>query len=567
MAVTITDNRTVVDEADATTGWTSSSGTPTVFTTAPDPVESTACLGIQVSNATEEIYHTITTDNLTNSLVYVWMLPGGVLDTTANGGIQVILGDGTDRVGYHVGGSNGAGFRHDDGPVVWQCFVIDTSTLPANLTTFAGNAGNLTLTTITQIGGAFKTLAKSVGGVENCFNDILFYGNGGLTITGGGVGTEGRFIEIAERDRSTADHPGTGVASATGGAYGICRELGADLIGLQGPLTFGDSAGTSSVRFADSGQTVVFEDRGIGTDKYGITITGNATGTTSFVLGNKSGASTGADGCSLIVPTGVGGFFRAQSPNIDSCALYGCTLSGFTNGVTFSSNLLTAPKHEVFSSSFVGCGLITIGEVVFKNNNIASATDSAAALVSSTVNISDLTFTSAGSNTGIRIDSAGTYDFTNIFFNGYNDSTGSNLNPGSGSLNAAVWNNSGGAVTINVSGGSVPSVRNSTGSTTTVLATVTLTLTGMKDNTEVRIYNSVDNTPPYTAPTELAGIENAVTGTTDNRSFSFTATPATTIYIRTFNTNWIADDIVFTVPSTNAEIPIAQRRDRVYTNP
>ena len=313
MAVTITDLRTVVDEADATTGWSSSNGV-SVFTSAPNPVESTGSLGTQVSNATEEAYHVFTAADLTDTLVYVWMLPGGVLDTTTAGGVQLVLGDGTDRAGFHVGGSDGAGFRHDDGPVVWQCFVVDTGSLPGTSTTFAGGgAGSLNANTLSEIGAAFKTLAKSVGGVENCFVDIMFYGNSGLRITGGGTGTEGKFLEIAVRDRSEADHPGTGVASATGGAYGVIRELGADLFGLQAPLEFGDSAGTGSLDFEDTGQTIVFEDRGIATNKYGITVTGNATGTTSFILGTRDGIGQGSDGCSLITPVGVGAFLTASS--------------------------------------------------------------------------------------------------------------------------------------------------------------------------------------------------------------------------------------------------------------
>jgi len=569
MAVTILDNRTVVDEADAITGWTSSTGTPTVFTTAPDPVESTACLGIQVSTATEDIYHTLPAGaDLTDTLVYVWMLPGGVLDTTVNGGIQIYLGDGTNAAGYHVGGSNGAGFRHDDGPVVWQCFAIDTGNLPANNTTLAGGgAASLVVTSIDDIGGVFKTLAKSVGGQENCFIDILFYGNDGLTITGGGTGTEGKFLEIAQRDRSTADHVIT--PSATSGAYGICRELGADLIGLQGPLTFGDSGGTGSIDFADSGQTVVFEDRGFATNKYYMKVTGNATGTTAFNLGVRTSATTGARGCSLVVPAGVGGEFRASSPNIDSCGLYGCTLNGFTNGITFSDDVTNAPNHEIFSTGFTGNGEIVIGNTTFKNNSIAGTTDSAATSMISATNVSDLTFTNAGGNdVGIRIDSSGTYDFTNIIFNGYSDSTGSNLNVGSGALNAAVWNNSGGAVTINVIGGDTPSVRNGVGATTIVNNNISITVTNMKDNTEVRVYltSTLDTTPPYATPTEVAGIENATAGTTDARTFTFSVAAGTGLTIRTFNENWIADDITIT-PTSSQDVQVSQRLDRVFSNP
>lgn len=512
MAVTITDLRTVVDESDATTGWSSSNGVA-VFTSAPDPVESTGSLGTQVSNATEEMYHTFTAADLTDTLVYVWMLPGGVLDTTTNGGVQLVMFDGTDRAGYHVGGSDTAGFRHDEGPVFWQCFVIDTASLPANNTTFAGSgAGAMTFTNITGIGSAFKTLAKSVGGVENCFVDIMFYGNDGLRITGGGTGTEGKFLEIAQRDRSTADHPGTNVASATGGAYGVIRELGSDLFGLQAPLQFGDSAGTGSVDFEDTGQTVIFEDRGIGTNKYGITVTGNATGTTSFILGTRTGIGTGSDGCSLVTPTGVGAFFTASSANIDTLGIYDCSISGFTQGVTFTTDGTAGPNHEIFASTFSGCSQITIGTTEFKNNTISGTTSTgtaeAAVLMNSTTNVSDLTFISGGTGHAIEIsDSTNSpFSISGFDFQGYATTSG-------GTGNEVIVNTSGNPITINVTdttGTVTVDTTNSTG-TVTIVQNVSITITVVDTDTNpiqgavVAVYNSNTDTEILNDETDVNG--------------------------------------------------------------
>jgi hypothetical protein len=559
MAVIITDNRTVVNEADAVTGWTATSGVA-VFTSAPDPVEATGSLGTQVSNSTETSYQTITAANLTNTIVYAWLLPGGVIDTVVNGGTQIYLGDNTDNIGFHVGGSNGAGFRHDQGPVTWQCFALDTGVLPANSTVYNGVLGNLTLTAITRVGNAFKTLAKSVGGIENCFMDIAFYGNGGLTITGGGTGTEGKFLEIAVRDRSGTDHPGTGVASAAGGAYGICRELGADLFGLQGRMQFG-SATTGSVNFSDVGQTIVFEDRGFGTDKYGYTITGNVAGTTSFILGTRGGVGIGTNGCSLVTPSGVGAFFTASSVNINTLGLYNCGLSGFTQGVTFTSDATTGPNHEIFATSFSGNGLITIGTTEFKNNSISGSTATSATLISTTTNVSDLAFTSVGTGHAITIATPGTYTFSNFTYIGYaaiNGSTG----------NESFYNNSGGLVTINVVGGSSPTVRNGVGASTVINNNINITATNLKENTEVRVYltSTLDSTPPYGIPTEIAGIENATAGTFNFRTFTFTVAGGTGITIRTINTNWIADDVALS-PSSTQDVQISQRQDRVFRNP
>lgn len=507
MAVLITDNRTLVDEADATTGWTASDGV-SVFTSAPDPVEATGSLGQQVSNTTETAYHTITTDDLTDTLVYCWLLPGGVIDSTVNGGIQIYLGDNTDNIGYHVGGSDGAGFRHDDGPVVWQCFVIDTGNLPTDFTVYNGTEANLTLTAITRIGNAFKTLAKSVGGVENCFMDISFYGNGGLTITGGGSGTEGKFLEIAQQDRNEADWA-AGPSAATG-AFGICRELGTDLFGLQGQILFGDT-GTGSIDFEDGGVTVVFEDRGIGTNKYGITVQGG-TGTTSVVWGTRDGTGLGSNGVSFVCPTGVGAFFTAADSDINTLGIYGCSFSGFDQGFDFTTNGTTGPNHEIFATSFSGCSQITVGQTEFKGNSIsntvATGTTAGAVLIEDTTNVSDLSFTSGGTGHAIVIDddTNSPFDFTNFTFTGYAATDG-------GTGNEALVNRSGQPITINVSGGDAPTVdtTNSNG-TVTINNNVTVTITVVDTGTNpiqdavVGVYNSGTAAELVNDETDVSGI-------------------------------------------------------------
>ena len=119
MAVVITDNR--VDptngEADSTTGWVGSIS-PSLKTSEPSPVEQTGSLGQVVSTATQDIYLSISSTNMSaGTLVYVWQLAQGIMDIEANGGQGVILYDGTDKIGYHTGGSDKAGFRHNSASV------------------------------------------------------------------------------------------------------------------------------------------------------------------------------------------------------------------------------------------------------------------------------------------------------------------------------------------------------------------------------------------------------------------------------------------------------------------
>jgi hypothetical protein len=448
-------------------------------------VESTDSIGMAVSTETSDLVHTLAAAaDLQNTLVYVWVLPLGTMDTIANGGVAIILMDVTpDEIGYHLAGSDVAGFRHGEGPVGWQCLIMDTSVLPANFTALQGAEGNLDLANITAIGAMYKTLSKALGGTENCFTDIIRYGNDGLTITGGGVGTEGNFDEIAVEDRS--------VANLT--AYGICRELGSGLFGLQGPLTFGDDVGVASVNFHSTNEVVVFEDRNLGTDKYYINIEGNSTGDTRFQLGEQIGSSTsGQNGTSLICPTGVGAKFDASGLNVEYLYIFGSQISGFDQGILFSTDSTT---HEVYDTAFIGCGQIDPGKVLFKNNSISNSTDASGALLLDTNFLQsskeDLAFTSAGDGHALYITATGTYQLNNYSYSGYG---------GAGGRNATIFNDSGGAVTIEVNEGDTPTAKNGPGASTTINAPVFINIY-VKDEKAQNIVGA--QTAVYTDPGDV----------------------------------------------------------------
>lgn len=364
MAVTVTDNRTPWDAADSTTGWTGT--TLTLVTADPDPVEATGHLGNVVSTATVDCYFTGSVD-LTNKLVYAWALPLGAMDTLANGGVAILIGDGTDRVGYHLAGSDRAVFRHNSGQPVYQCLVWDEASRPATTTVRAGVLANLTITAVTQIGVMFKTLAKSKGAVANCFVDIIrildpSLNNGcALTVSGGTSGDPGTFTQIATEDSSTADVK----------AHGIVRLLGAGAIGLQGPLRFGDQASASSW-FEDKNVTVVFEDRGLAASRYKLFISDNGTGTTTFKLGTKVGSgvtATGADGVTITGGSNVNWQFDASTDtDVTDVFIYGSTFNRATQGVSFRSG------HEFIGGIISASGVIDLNGATFVNNAVVSST-------------------------------------------------------------------------------------------------------------------------------------------------------------------------------------------------
>lgn len=94
--------------------------------------------------------------------------------------------------------------------------------------------------------------------------------------------------------------------------------------------------------------------------------------------------------------------------------------------------------------------------------------------------------------------------------------------------------------------------------------TIDVTFTGMKDNTEVRVCD-------FTTDEALAGVEDAVGGSPDDRSVTFSLTSGTVVNIRFANDQWIVPDrnsiLNFTWPATDTTIPITQVLDRNYSNP
>lgn len=556
MAVTVTDNRTIINEADANTGWTSTN-TLTPGTAEPTPIESTGRLGIVVSTTTHNSYVTLTSTNMSAGyLIYFWLGHRAELDTRANGGLMLQLGDGTNRVGYHVAGSDILGFVHFAGPVTWQCLVLDTANLSGFAsTTFAGSAASLNLTAITQVGVAFKTLVKAVGNVENCFIDIGRHMNPGandgcaLTITGGASGDPGTFAEIATADRQIGNLQ----------AHGVIRELGSGLYGVQGPIRFGNPTGTDSSWFEDKNVAVSFETRYFQTTKYKIVIVDNGTGTTTFRLGTKVGSgatATGTDGCSLVAASGIGAQFDSGTDtDVTDVFIYGSTFTGFTEGI------ILGPGQEFIGGQINLSGTITGGGATLVNTQVAGSTAATALLWNvnndTDGNLDGMGFTMGSSGHAIELgaNTPSTINFNEITFTGYAATDGS-------TGNEALYNNSGKHITVYISGGDVPTVRNGSGATTTVEASVPISIKVIDPATnpiataQVAVYLSSDDTELLNGDTDVNG---EVTG-------SFSGTTPAAVYARvrkssTGDTRYIPASTVGTISSSGLSLTVTLRED------
>jgi hypothetical protein len=472
MAVVVTDTRTVINEADATTGWNTGAVRTETF------AEATACIGRALNIATGQLYFTGSAQNVSNTLIYVYGFNNAVQGvwTGANPPLALHIGDGTNRVSFKMAGGDRRVFSHSDGPTEWQSLVLDGSQASAmnsaGLTTArAGSFGALNLNAITQFGTDQTTLSKALAGGFNAGCDIIRIGNGGIVITGGTTGDRGTFLEIVIEDRSTANLK----------AHGLIREYSTNLYGCQGPLTFGAATGTSW--FDDAGVTLAFENRNIGDDKYFINIIGGS-GETHFFLTD-----------SAIVTAGPLVECDFSSNNINTLNITGCSFTNLGNPITFADDS-ASESHIIERNTFTNTGQIYPGETQFTNNSINNNAGSAeGALLLSTgdgSNLSNLSFVSGGTGHAILITAPGTYDFTNFTYSGYG---------GNETTDAVVYNNSGGVVEINIFGGDGPTVRNGAGATTIINNPRTLTLTNIQSGSEVRLYDAFDTT------TEFAGEE------------------------------------------------------------
>lgn len=192
---------------------------------------------------------------------------------------------------------------------------------------------------------------------------------------------------------------------------------------------------------------------------------------------------------------------------------------------------------------------ITLNGGLLSDCTVSGAKESPAVLTNEPDNISGSAFI-AGPDGGhaIEITAPGTYTFTANTFTGYG---------ADGTTDAAIYNNSGGAVTLNIAGGGdTPTVRNGSGASTTVNSGATLTLTGLIAGSDIVILDAGTTT-------ERVNVDSNA-GTT--YAYNYTATGDVDIGV--FKTGYVPLYVRgFTLTTSDATLPIAQAVDRGYLNP
>lgn len=166
---------------------------------------------------------------------------------------------------------------------------------------------------------------------------------------------------------------------------------------------------------------------------------------------------------------------------ITDCAILGLRRISLTSSVTMTGGSLD-------SILMVNSGTIT-------NVNITSRAASASAMGtnftfgSGTGTISNCTVKPAGTSFGhfVEFNTTGSHDFINLTFEDEYLGVTTGTITATGNNNACVHNSSGGTVTINVVGGSIPTVRNTNGSTTIVNVNINVNISGILGNSEIKV--------------------------------------------------------------------------------
>lgn len=443
-----TEDLTDIDLAEAVGNYIATGGGASGLSADIDfAIQGTNSITKQVSNARKGILFNngagITIPAGDHIYVWIYCTTPGLLDTLAVGGMCVSMGDDdAARVEFHIVGAT----EYAQGG--WLCIPIKyvtTENLSHPYRTLVGAPSG-----DPQYFGVIVDTTETVKAV-NTSVDAMRYGTGAY-ITAGEVANPATFSGFATQNDLSINR--WGILTAIAGGYS-----------LQGRFVIGqDNTQVATEAYFDDGNTlVVLADTFHSEADFTQIIIDHAS--TTFNMTNVTVLALGTINPGRLV------FNNASTTS----ALTGCTfdsigISTLRAGVTVDNCVWRATD------------LITQNGATISNSSFSNVSSSASILSDDPEIISDCDFTSDGTNHALEINTTGTYTFTGNTFSGYAASDGD-------TGNECVYNNSGGAVTLNIEGGGdTPTIRNGSGASTTVNNTVTLTIQGVKTGTEPTNY-------------------------------------------------------------------------------
>ncbi len=337
-----TDLRTELNDCDNVTGFVGDGGTPSLNTLTGQRYEGSGAIDTQHSDTDEQMHTTQTSGgggtfslDLSDSTLYL-LVKDNLVDTVGNGGVQFVVGDGTDLIGYDVGGNDAVGLALAP---FYNGYKLDMSNRPGAFNVYTGVEANLTDTAITQMGYGSLHLAKAQGNVANVFLDRMTHianDSHALRINAGTSGTPETMADVAGDD-------------VTNGWGMVNNPLGKQY-GFFAPVEWGEPAAAADHYFkADDEQWFLIGNNAgghaVGATHFPFRLVSNATDTGSFVLNNV-----------VIVNTGTRAELLMDDANFDTIELNGCTLLGLA---TVGCPSAGGTNREVLTTIFNNCDQVT----------------------------------------------------------------------------------------------------------------------------------------------------------------------------------------------------------------
>jgi len=339
-----TDNRTIINDCEDNTGW-AGDDSATAISDAGAFIEGSGALSTQLSNVNEHMYtteNTVATGTFSldwsDSTLYM-NIKDNLFGAFSTGGVQFVIGDGTNRIGYDVGGNDAVGMP---GQFFFNAYKLDVSVIvatPGNFTDFAGTEANMDQTACTQIGYGTIHLAKAVGAVDNIIMDGFYYianGSYALTINGGTAASPQGMSDVVTADKSS-------------GWNLVTNPLGSQYV-FFGPTEWGNASTVAEHAFAADGEQWYWVGNNagghaIGAGNFPFRLVSNSTDTGSWIVSNT-----------VIVNTGTPSEFLMDDANFNTIEMDGCSLTGLS---TISLPSSGGTSRFTTNNIFSGCAKIT----------------------------------------------------------------------------------------------------------------------------------------------------------------------------------------------------------------
>lgn len=413
-----------------------------------------------------------------NRLWFVKVIVADSFDLNATYGVNIVFGSANNAYyEYNVAGSGSNNPAYSSYPAQGGYLI---TAIDPNIAAWRENAvGSPNLTAVDYFGAQCAFITGSAK-AENLALDAIDIGTG-LTVVDG-VGAAADFIDFLSFDQDT-----------TTNRYGVVTGAG-DSITSNGMLTIGSATATE---FSDSTSIVTFPDGYHSEGLLGVTCDLQNASTTinisSLLIGQGAAQTPAAnDTRPDLIVTGTSGAFTSSG-----------SYRNFNNVVLTSACTLTNADVEFADLTQSSA---SISDSTLRTNSLTGVAAIDDATFGASTGIRNCEFIQSGAGHAVEITSPGTYTLTGLTYSGYGADT---------SNAAAIYNNSGGAVTLNISGGGTPTVRDGTGASTTIVNAVPITLNNLVAGSRVYIENTTDSVVLFNVLEATTQFSDSVDYTTD----------------------------------------------------